>query len=77
MYMSVSLQANVQINESVCTEDLFDSYGFNADGNCWVYIVGQGQSGVTHNGAVWVWKGCPTISIRGGLADTGVLQERR
>ncbi len=45
--MDVCLQANVLINEWVCTWDLCDSYGFKADVNCWLYRVGQHQPGVT------------------------------
>lgn len=49
--IDVYLQANILINERVCTSDLSDSYGFKSDVNCWFYRVGQRQPGVTHIGA--------------------------
>lgn len=75
--MDVRLQANAQINERVCTQDQSDSYGFKADVSCCVYRAGQHQPGVTHRGAEWVRAGRSTVPIRGGLADTAILQERR
>lgn len=45
--MVICLQANVLINEQVCTQDLFDSYGFKTYMNYWVYSLGQRRPGVT------------------------------
>lgn len=64
------LEANVLINVLVWAKVLFDSYEFKVS-----RFTRYGS--VTCSGAVWIWTRLPSIPIRGGQADTVILQERR